>query len=491
MPVFAYKGVDARGKTASGVKDAESPRVLRQQLRKEGILVTDISEERERVVSGKGLSREVDVKGMFDRVRPQDVAVVTRQLATLIRAGIPLAESLGALMEQATSDRLKRCMAEVRTAVNEGTSLADALGEHPKIFGDLYVNMVRAGEAAGNLDDVLGRLADFLDGQVKLKGKVQGAMVYPIVMALVGIAITAMLMVVVVPKSTEIFADMGRALPWNTQLLVWLSGITGSYWWLIIILSGLGWWGFRRWKKSEKGKPVWDAFLLRLWLVGPLVRMIAVGRFARILGTLLHGGVPLLQAGSRCLHPAPTGLPERLALEPFKALELTSGLGHGSSRTTFEGGSQMPELKLVPLDELLSEADRKVLMSELAELDVVELPPEMDDDAEVEEPLGDDHFADFLARLDAMDMAASIYLPVDFDGIVEVGDHTVGSATMLQEALEELREELELVEDPEEDDDEDGIDMEMIEERIRFTWHVFLRAANTCIDRQLPLLLVD
>jgi len=187
-------------------------------------------------------------------------------------------------------------MAEVRTAVNEGTSLADALGEHPKIFGDLYVNMVRAGEAAGNLDDVLGRLADFLDGQVKLKGKVQGAMVYPIVMALVGIAITAMLMVVVVPKITEIFADMGRALPWNTQLLVWLSGITGSYWWLIIILSGLGWWGFRRWKKSEKGKPVWDAFLLRLWLVGPLVRMIAVGRFARILGTLLHGGVPLLQA---------------------------------------------------------------------------------------------------------------------------------------------------------------------------------------------------
>ncbi len=151
----------------------------------------------------------------------------------------------------------------------------------------------------------------------------------------------------------------------------------------------------------------------------------------------------------------------------------------------------MPELKLVPLDELLSEADRKVLMSELAELDVVELPPEMDDDAEVEEPLGDDHFADFLDRLDAMDMAASIYLPVDFDGIVEVGDHTVGSATMLQEALEELREELELVEDPEEDDDEDGIDMEMIEERIRFTWHVFLRAANTCIDRQLPLLLVD
>ena len=296
MPVYAYKGIDSKGKQSSGVKDAESPRVLRAQLRKEGVLVSDISEERERVVSGKGLSREVDIKGLFDRVRPQDVAVVTRQLATLVRAGIPLAESLAALTDQATSDLMKRTMAEVRTKVNEGTSLADALGEHPKIFGDLYVNMVRAGEAAGNLDDVLGRLADFLDGQVKLKGKVQGAMVYPIVMAIVGIAITSMLMVVVVPKITEIFSDMGRALPWNTQLLVFISKITGSYWWLIIILSGFGWYGFSRWKKSPKGKPVYDGFLLKLWLVGPLVRMIAVGRFARILGTLLHGGVPLLQA---------------------------------------------------------------------------------------------------------------------------------------------------------------------------------------------------
>jgi len=296
VPVFAYKGVDAKGKQVSGVKDADGRRGLRASLRKEGVLVTDISEERERVVSGEGLNREVDVKGLFDRVRPQDVAVVTRQLATLIRAGIPLAESLSAMGEQATSDRLKRCMAEIRTKVNEGTSLADALAEHPKIFDDLYVNMVRAGEAAGNLDDVLARLADFLDGQVKLKGKVQGAMVYPIVMAMVSVAITGMLMVVVVPKITEIFSDMGRSLPWNTQLLVWLSGITGNYWWLILLLSAGGYYGFKRWKTSKSGKPVYDGIVLRLWLVGPLVRMVAVGRFARILGTLLHGGVPLLQA---------------------------------------------------------------------------------------------------------------------------------------------------------------------------------------------------
>ena len=296
MPIFAYKAMDGRGKQVSGVRDADSPRALRALLRREGVFVTDISEERERVVSGSGFSREVDIKGMFDRVKPQDVAVLTRQLATLIKAGIPLAESLAALMEQAGSPKLTRILGEVRTNVNEGQSLADSLAAHPREFSDLYVNMVRAGEAAGNLDQVLQRLADFLDGQVKLRGKIQGAMVYPIVMAVVGIAITGMLMVVVVPKITEIFSDMGRSLPWNTQLLVWASNITGNYWWLLIILGVGGYIGFRRWKKSAKGKPRWDSFVLKTWVVGPLVRMIAVGRFARVLGTLLHGGVPLLKA---------------------------------------------------------------------------------------------------------------------------------------------------------------------------------------------------
>jgi len=296
MPIFAYKGLDGRGKQVSGVRDAENPRVLRGLLRREGVFVTDLSEEREHVISGKGLSREVDIKGMFDRVRPQDVAVLTRQLATLTKAGIPLAESLAALMEQSDSDKLKRALGEIRTKVNEGTALADALADHPTMFQDLYVNMVRAGEAAGNLDEVLARLADFLDNQVRLMGKVQGAMVYPIVMAMVSIAITGMLMVVVVPRITEIFQDMGRSLPWNTQLLVWISAITGSYWWLIILLTAGGIWGFRRWKASPKGKPRWDSFVLKIWVVGPLVRMIAVGRFARVLGTLLHGGVPLLGA---------------------------------------------------------------------------------------------------------------------------------------------------------------------------------------------------
>jgi len=297
MTVYAYKGLDSRGKAVAGVRDADSPRTVRGLLRKEGIFVTQVAEERARAaIGGKGLSREVDLKRMLDRVRPQDVAILTRQLSTLLRAGIPLAESLSALTEQATSDKLRSALAEVRTKVNEGSSLADALAVHGKIFPPLYVNMVRAGEAAGNLDEILLRLADFQDGQVKLRGKVQGAMVYPIVMAVVGLIITGMLMVVVVPKITEIFKDMGKALPWNTQLLIWVSNITGNYWWLLILLLGGGICGFRRWKRSPRGKARWDRLLLKLWVVGPLVRMIAVARFARILGTLLRGGVPLLSA---------------------------------------------------------------------------------------------------------------------------------------------------------------------------------------------------
>lgn len=296
MPVYAYKGLDGRGKTVSGMRDAESPRVLRRNLRKEGVFVTDLSEEAERVVSGKGLRREVDIKGMFDRIKPQDVAILTRQLATLTRAGIPLAEALGALVDQATSPKLRRTLAEVRTKVNEGTSLADALAEHPKVFTDLYVNMVRAGETAGNLDTVLVRLTEFLDSQAKLRSKVQGAMVYPIVMAIVGTLITGMLMVVVVPKITEIFDDLGKALPWNTRLLIFVSRITGNYWWLLILLGGLSYYGFRRWKRSARGKPRWDRFVLRVWVIGPILRMVAIGRFARTLGTLLASGVPVLKA---------------------------------------------------------------------------------------------------------------------------------------------------------------------------------------------------
>lgn len=296
MPAFAYKGLDSKGKTISGMRDAENPRILRGLLRKEGIYVTEVREAREKVVGGKGLKREIDIKSLFDRVKPQDVGIFTRQLATLLKAGIPLAESLSALTDQATSEKLRRAVADIRTKVNEGTSLADALNSHKKIFPELYVNMVRAGETAGNLETVLFRLAEFLDGQVKLKSTIISALMYPVIMAAVGTMITALLMIVVVPSVTQIFEDTGKALPWYTDLLIWISKITGNWWWLILIFLIGGWIFFKRWKKTPTGKKHWDRILLAIWVVGPLVRMIAVSRFARTLGTMLSSGVPLLNA---------------------------------------------------------------------------------------------------------------------------------------------------------------------------------------------------
>lgn len=297
MPAYAYKALDARGRTRGGTLDAESPRALRALLRKESLFVTELRETHAAPVKqGSALGREVEWRSWFDRVQPRDVAVLTRQLATLLRAGIPLAEALQALLEQNTSQQLGRVLAEVRTRVNEGTSLAEALGMHAALFPELYVSMVRAGEAAGNLEQVLLRLADFMDAQVRLRGKVVGALTYPAV--LLGVATMAifMLMKVVVPKVTAIFADVGQALPWYTRLLVASSDLVSGYWWLMAALGIVAWQVFRRWRRTEQGRQRWDRLVLMLWLIGPLARMVAISRFARTLGTMLGAGVPLLQS---------------------------------------------------------------------------------------------------------------------------------------------------------------------------------------------------
>jgi general secretion pathway protein F len=302
MPMYAYKGIGPSGKNVNGVRDAESPKILRQALRKDGILVTsfDLSKggkaAKEQNAKRGGLSKEVDLGNIFGGVKKVEIAALTRQLATLIKAGIPLAEALGALVEQIQNVRLKTPVAEVRTAVNEGSSFADALGKHPKLFDELFVSMVRAGEVAGNLDEVLTRLADFLEASQKLKAKIQGAMVYPMVMVVVGVVIMTVLMIKVIPEITSMFAKAGRQLPINTRMLIATSGFLGrNIIWITfgtiaaIIL-------FVRWIRSKEGKPVWHRFVLKLPVVGELVRTINVGRFASTLGTMLQSGVPMLRA---------------------------------------------------------------------------------------------------------------------------------------------------------------------------------------------------
>jgi len=309
MPVYTWKGLNAAGKNVAGTKDADGPKALRQVLRKEGVFITEHRE----MLAGAGkapartaataggqptslLKRQVDFKALFEHIRPQEVAIFTRQLATLLKAGIPLAEGLGALSEQSDNKKLEVVLAEIRQKVNEGGSLADALSQHPSAFPELYINMVRSGEAAGNLDSVLARLADFLDAQHALRAKVSGAVTYPIIMACLGGAVMIFLMAVVVPKITAVFEDLGKTLPWNTRLIVFASEIVGSYWWLLILFSFGGWWAFRRWTRTKKGRAKMDSLQLRTWLVGPLVRYVGVARFARTLATMLASGVPVLNA---------------------------------------------------------------------------------------------------------------------------------------------------------------------------------------------------
>ena len=302
MPLYAYKGIGASGKPQSGVKDADTPKALRQSLRKDGVLVTEVEISRGAKKGAAGapkkavLNRDFKLGDLSSGVKKADVNAFTRQLATLLNAGIPLAESFGALFEQLENEKLKTIVGEVRTAVNEGASLADALSKHPEAFGELYVSMVRSGETAGNLDTVLVRLADFQESSAKLKSKVSGALVYPVIMVVVMTGIIGVLMVGVVPKITSLFDTQDQALPLNTQVLIWAANITGNYWWLIL-LGGAGFaFGFRKWIRSASGKLKWHGFLLRMPLFGPILRRVAVARFARTLGTMLQAGVPMIRA---------------------------------------------------------------------------------------------------------------------------------------------------------------------------------------------------
>jgi general secretion pathway protein F len=307
MPVFSYKGFDTKGKPVSGVKDADSLKALRASLKRDGVLLVEAKEAALRAkaaaeTAGIGflalLNPVAAMKAWRERENADrlQVAVITRQLGTLLKAGVPLAEALAALVDQLERPGLKRVIADVKTQVNEGSSLGDAMARHSKVFEELYVNMIRAGEASGNLDAVLFRLAEFLDAQNKLRSKIISALFYPVVMTIIGAVIMGILMVSVVPKVTSIFADTGKALPWNTQMLIGLSSVISSYWWaLIIAIVGLvTMW--RRWKRTPRGRALYDKWLLKLWVIGPLARQIAITRFAKTLATMLASGVPLLRA---------------------------------------------------------------------------------------------------------------------------------------------------------------------------------------------------
>jgi general secretion pathway protein F len=296
MAVYEYKGLTQEGKELNGIVDAESPKTARLKLRKSGIFPIEVQESQEKAQSASLRAEIRSYLSWGERITAEEVAIMTRQMATLLGAGLPLMEALNALTEQIEKPALRRVVADVREQVKEGGALASALSVHPELFSDLYVNMVRAGEASGTLAGMLKRLSDFLERQVRLKNQILATMTYPIFMLVVGTSVLFALITFVVPKVTAVFSEMQRTLPLATRILIGVSGFMQSYWWAILLLLVVAGVGFKRFIGTPNGRIRWDGFLLRSPVAGRLIRMVALSRFSRTLSTLLASGIPLLQA---------------------------------------------------------------------------------------------------------------------------------------------------------------------------------------------------
>lgn len=291
MAVFSYKGMDAAGKKVAGIVDADNLKAARGKLRKMAIFATDVKEGS---ASGGGMPGGLDFKKYFQKVKVGDVANMTRQMATLINAGVPLVDTLSALVEQVEQPQLKSALSEIREKVREGSRLADAMRAYPKIFGDLYLNMVHAGEISGALDTVLKRLAEFTEGQARLTSKVKGALTYPLVMGVVGIALMGFLLVFVVPKIVKIFEDTKAALPLPTKILVGVSHFVSHYWYVVILLLIGIYFAYKKFAAKPAGRRYLDKISLKIPIFGEMFRMIAISRFCRTLATLTSSGVQLM-----------------------------------------------------------------------------------------------------------------------------------------------------------------------------------------------------
>lgn len=295
MPIYAYTGLTAQGRAVTGVIDADSPKGARLSLRRTGIFPTAIHEERTAQAT-TSIGTKSDSPGLFERVPARELALLTRQLATLTKAGLPLIECLGTLIEQVERSALKRVLSHIRQQVREGRTLADALQAHPRVFSSIYVNMVRAGEESGSLEAVLARLADYSEAQARLLRTVQSALTYPLLMVAVSSVILFFLLAYVVPQVTRIFSETGQQLPLVTRVLIGCSSFLAVYWWVFLVAGAGGVLVVLQVLKTPQGHEWCDRSLLRLPWVGRLLQRINVARMARTLSTLLASGVPLLAA---------------------------------------------------------------------------------------------------------------------------------------------------------------------------------------------------
>lgn len=293
-PLYDYKGYSPQGKPLRGVVESDSPKSARQKLKKQGIMVSEMSEKS----AAKPSANSVSVPFFGSRIGGKDIALMTRQLASLVKANIPLVEALTALVDQTERDALKLVLSKVRDDVNEGSSLAKALASHPRAFDTIFVNMVEAGESSGTLGLVLVRLADLKEAQMRLRGKIVTGMTYPGLMMGVAMILMIVIFTFVIPKLTQIMESMNKPIPPVTRALMVISDSVVSYWYLLIVAGFLAAWMFRKYINTQSGRERWDRFKLSAPVIGVLLRLIAITRFATTMGTLLKSGVPILTAMS-------------------------------------------------------------------------------------------------------------------------------------------------------------------------------------------------
>ncbi len=294
MPVFEYTAINARGKTISGIIDADSENAAREKLRATAVYPVTIQEAYDTAPKKEG-GRFQRIR-LFSRVHPNELTITTRQLATLVGSGFPLASAIYSLIPQTGSPALKKILSRVKDAIEEGNSFAEALANFPDVFSPIYINMVRAGEASGTLEVVLERLAEINENRQVQKNRIISILAYPAVMMVLGCGILAFLLIGIVPRFVSIFEDMNQVLPLPTRIIIGFSDLLAGYWWLLAgLLIGL-YLVLQAVIKTEKGRYQTDKLILLSPGISTLAIEVARARFARILGSLLENGLPLLTA---------------------------------------------------------------------------------------------------------------------------------------------------------------------------------------------------
>ena len=288
---FAYKVRDGQGKMLEGTLDAESQGLAASRLREMGYTPINIESK-----DARSLNKAIHIPGFKNRVPLKTVALFSRQFATLISSGLTLIRALAILIDQTDNAVLATMVADVRSQVERGISLSQAMSNHPRVFNRLFVSMVRAGESSGGLDEALTTLATMLEKQAALRGKIKSAMAYPVAVLSLVLVIVAAIILFIVPIFKGIFKTLGGTLPLPTLLLVDVSSIAVKLCIPLVVAAVLAVIGFRRWIKTDQGRSLWHITLLKIPIFGELVRKTAVARFCATLSSLLKAGVPILEA---------------------------------------------------------------------------------------------------------------------------------------------------------------------------------------------------